>query len=605
MKGDLTEITGFLEGLDKPVLSEERKLQMKNRIMAHVRTTEQGTTGQVSQEGWVINYVRRVAGAVVLTPYQKVSMKERILSYISTAKQSKFAFTGAFDLGKRLVGAFLIVAMVMGIFNFAGGSINVASADSFTVIESLRGEVVVERGDDKYLAYDEMELREGDKVYTGEDGWVSIKFFDDSVVRLKKESVVKIDKLFEDPENNAVTSVEVEVNYGDMWTKVLSLFEEGSSFAVKAGDVRAVAKKASFNVHKDDNESVIEVYSNVVEMQANKEEVKVKSGQKASAQNDGSKVVVASSDSSDNDWVQSNLESDKAHIAKVEEKKNEELRGAVGSLPQSAFYPLKSLKTGVVRFLTFDDIDKQKIDLEAAERKFVEWSVMMKDGEVEQSKAEIVFDEFVAEVEKFKSVVVNVRGNGDKEYADELKAYLKSKVGEAKTFMKAVSPASALYPAKEYLYAAEQASAENDTEKAIIMKKQAAVKLVEVQDLNEVGEKELAKEAFDDYAKVSEKADEGMEALSKEQANEAESALVQVSKDESDLITTIEESEAIDAAIDAAVAAEAGKVAEEKVAPVLPVPIITPVQQTADYGVPTAGTGNNVKLLDPLLNLTR
>jgi len=593
MKEDFTDITGFLEGLDRPVLSDERKLQMKIRIMSHVRTS--------SQTDGVLDYLKRAATSIALTTYQKVSMKERILSYVATAKQSRFAWTGTLDLGKRLVGAFLIVAMVMGFFSFAGGNINIASADSFTAIDGLRGDVMVERGGDKYPAYDEMKLEEGDKVYTGEDGWVSIKLLDDSVARLKSGSVVIIDKLFKDSSNKAMTNVEVEVGYGEMWTKVLSLFEEGSSFSVKAGEVEAVAKKASFNVHKDGDTSVIEVYSNVVEMKGDSKSVKVKSGQKVEVKADGNKVVVDNSVSKDDDWVLSNLESDKAHIAKVEQDSSDGLRNVVGSLPESTFYSFKSLKTGVVRFLTFDDVDKQKLDLDVAERKFIEWSVMMQDGKVEKAKAEEVFGEFVSEVEKFKSIVVNVRESGDNDFADELSSYLKGKISETKTFMKPVLPTSPLYPAKEYFLVAEQASAENETEKAIIMKKQATSKLVEVQDLTEVGEGELANEVLGAYVKVSEEAKEGVSALSEAETVKVETALAEVANDESDLITTIEDVKAVEVANEAEVLAD-----EASKATAVPVTsVVAPVQQTADFGVPVTGTGGETKLLDPLLDLNR
>ncbi|MFA4891281.1 MAG: DUF5667 domain-containing protein [Candidatus Gracilibacteria bacterium] len=593
MKGELTDITGFLEGLNKPVLSEEKKLQMKSRIMAYIRVADRAS--EVSENESVISYIKKVAGLVGLTAYQRVTMKERILSYISTAKQSRFAWVGVLDLGKRLVGAFLIFAMVMGLFNFAGGSIQVASADSFTAIESLRGEVVIERAGDKYLAYDEMELEEGDKVYTGENGWVSIKFMDDSVARLREGSSVRIDKLFENPDNKSITNVEVEVDYGDMWTKVLSLFEEGSSFAVKAGSIQAVAKKAAFNVHIDGQQAVIEVYSNVVQI----EDMKVKSGQKVEVELDSSRVTVADTDAKNDDWVQSNLESDRAHIAKVEESSGEQLKGAVGSLPESALYPFKSLKEGVVRFLTFDDINKQKIDLESSERKFVEWSLMMNEGDVGQGDAEKVFEEFVQEVDSFKSVIVNVRLNGDDEYANELKDYLKNNIAEAKDYLKTVLPTSPLYVAKEYLYEVEQASAESEIEKALIIRKQAASKLAEVQDLAEVGEKDLAEEVMSDYVEVSGGVEENVGALSDgtlsdEEVTEVQGALDEAMEDEKDMITSIEDAAKEDVA-------EVKVVGEEEGA----AKAATIGQQTTDYGIPVLGVGENAKLLDPLLNLTR
>lgn len=587
---EITGISGLMKGLDRPCLSLDSKIRMKSRIMAKISTTPQ------KQSFDVLRGVQGVASGVWLTDYQKLCMRERILSYIETAKQKKFMFGGALSLSKRLVGAFLVFAMVMGLFSYAGGNLNVASADSFTVIEDLRGEVVVERDGDNFFAYNDMELEEGDTVYTGEGGWVSIRFLDDSVARLKEGSLIKLSKLFENSDKGAVTNVEVEVSYGDMWARVLNLFEDGDSFIVKAGGVEATAKKAAFNVHMDDDSAVIEVYSNVVEMKTSSSEgVKVKKGQKAEVKTEEETLVVADAGEVDEEWVQSNLESDKVHIAKVEEQVGEDLKNTVGSLPESNMYPFKSIKTGVVRLLTFDDISKQKFDFEVAQRQFVEWSVMMQQGEAEQDDAEEVFDRYVVEVDNLRGMIANIRANGDEEYADELKAYLDNEIKKTKKSLKSVLPTSPLYTAKEYMNIAEQASAESEAEKTLMKKKQIASKLAEVQDLSEVGEEELAQEMMEDYTEVSEEMDEEIKTLLEEEAQGVESEIAEVERDEQDMITAI---------------ADDVSLVEEEAPVVTTSPVVVPVlqpqqQQTADFGVPTVDTGDGVKILDPLLDLSR
>jgi len=518
-------------------------------------------------------------------------MKERILSYIETAKQKRFSFGSALGLSKRLAGAFLAFLMVFSTFSFVGMDVNVASAESFTVIESLRGEVVIERAGEQYFASDEMELEEGDKVYTGENGWVSIKFLDDSVARLKEGSLITINKLFEDVENQSITNVEVEVAHGDMWTRVLNLFEDESYFMVTAGDMEASTKKAAFNVSMEEDVASVEVYSNVVQTKTMQEveSVKVKTGEKAEVKSE--RVVVAKTGIEDDTWVQSNLESDKAHIAKVEEEVGGELRDTVGTLPESTLYPFKSLKSGVVKFLTFDDVSRQKIDLDVSERKFVEWSVMMDDGDVGQDDAEEIFEEFVGEVESFKAVIENVRSNGDVEYADELKTYLQNKIGNVKNGLNNVLPTSPLYTAKEYLNFAEEASAEGDAEKAVIKKKQVASKLSEAQDLAEVGEEELAVQVLDDYVEETVVVNEEVDALSAVEAREVEEEIADVVEVEMDMIFSMEETtEELNVDIEV----------------VVENPVITPVpQRTVDFGVSATGVGSDMKVLDPLLDLSR
>jgi hypothetical protein len=583
MKKDTNDIAGLIKGLERPSLSVEKKLEMKARVMSHVKSHQK-------QEWRLTDFVSRSVTDVVLTPYAKTMMKERILSYIETAKQQRFSFGSALSLSKRLAGAFLAFLMVFSTFSFVGVNVNVASADSFTVIESLRGEVVIERAGDRYFAADEMELEEGDKVYTGDNGWVSIKFLDDSVARLKEESFITINKLFEDVDNQSITNVEVEITYGDMWTRVLNLFEDESYFMVTAGDMEASTKKAAFNVHMDEDVASVEVYSNVVQTKTMQkvESVKVKTGETAEVK--AERVVVAKTGVEDDTWVQSNLESDKAHIAKVEEEVNEGLRDTVGTLPASTLYPFKSLKSGVVKFLTFDDVSRQKIDLDVSERKFVEWSVMMDDGDVGQDDAEEIFEEFVAEVESFKAVIENVRSNGDIQYADELKTYLQNKIGNVKNGLNNVLPTSPLYTAKEYLNFAEEASAEGDAEKAVIKKKQVASKLSEAQDLAEAGEEALAVQVLDDYVEETAAVNKEVDALSAEDAREVEEEIADVVEVEMDMIFSMEET------------------SEELIVDIEVVtnPIITPVpQRTVEFGVSATGTGSDMKVLDPLLDLSR
>ena len=584
MKKDTNDIAGWIEGLERPSLSVEKKLEMKSRIMSHVRSHQK-------QEWQLTDFVSRSVTDVVLTPYAKTMMKERILSYIETAKQKRFSFGSALGLSKRLAGAFLAFLMVFSTFSFVGMDVNVASAESFTVIESLRGEGVIERAGEQYFASDEMELEEGDKVYTGENGWVSIKFLDDSVARLKEGSLITINKLFEDVENQSITNVEVEVAHGDMWTRVLNLFEDESYFMVTAGDMEASTKKAAFNVSMEEDVASVEVYSNVVQTKTMQEveSVKVKTGEKAEVKSE--RVVVAKTGIEDDTWVQSNLESDKAHIAKVEEEVGGELRDTVGTLPESTLYPFKSLKSGVVKFLTFDDVSRQKIDLDVSERKFVEWSVMMDDGDVGQDDAEEIFEEFVGEVESFKAVIENVRSNGDVEYADELKTYLQNKIGNVKNGLNNVLPTSPLYTAKEYLNFAEEASAEGDAEKAVIKKKQVASKLSEAQDLAEVGEEELAVQVLDDYVEETVVVNEEVDALSAVEAREVEEEIADVVEVEMDMIFSMEETtEELNVDIEV----------------VVENPVITPVpQRTVDFGVSATGVGSDMKVLDPLLDLSR
>ena len=661
MDEDIIKIEKFLERLPKPIFEKGKKMVVRRHLVNQISEIKSGVFGgalnEVLGETLILDAARESVSRISLSYSTKARMKERIISYVSAAKQQKFFLGQAMLFWKRAVSAFMIFVMMMGVFSFMSVDINVALADSFTVIEDVKGGVTVERDGQKQEAFPNMELREGDTISTSADGLVSIRFLDDSVSRLKGDSSINIKKLFEDPSNSALTNVEVEVNNGDVWSRVLNLFEGDSSFVVKVGDISASTKKAAFNVHKDGNEAVVEVYSNVIDMKASAShvdgKVKVKSGEKVVAKRNNRKteVVSVSSGVAEDNWVKSNLEDDKVHIAKVEESKAEEMKDSVGVLPQTTMYSIKSLKTGVVKLLTFDDISGEKLDFETADRKFVEWTVLLKDGKANTDDAKKVFDEFVSEVSNFKDVIAEVRVSGDAKYADELNEYLDNKFSERKEGLKAVLPSSPLYVAKDYLFKAELASAEDDAEKALIEKDHATSQLSEAQDLAETGDQELAAKALDDYAETVVAVNENVQSLPESAKNEVAPVISSAMEQDKDMLSSIQTQDAVvsggdatslvesdattldtkvsavkevvdplakglqeDAAAATIAASKAAtktetspettattNVISENVVPI-PKPVVSlPVQHEVEYGVTVSGSGDNEKPLDPLL----
>lgn len=583
MENDISKITSFLEKAEKPCLDEYARAVVKAKVMKVAKRDEK-----------VIGYVKFASGAAVLSASSKAMLKERIMNEIANQKRS--IFDGAAIVFRKAVSAFLVFAMCIGLFGFMNISVNIAMAGSFTSIENFRGDVFVERGGEKMTVSDDMRLYEGDSVYTSGNGWVSIKFLDDSVSRLKGDSGVLIKKLFRSSENSAITNVEVEVEMGDVWSRVLNLFEDGSDFSVKAGEIEASAKKAAFNVHKEGQESSVEVYSNVVNLKSSSEDKKVLSGQKAVKESTSApKVVSMPSDAAQDSWVQSNLESDVAHIAKIEESRGEALKDAVGALPGSAFYSVKSLRNDVTKLLTFDDVSDAKLDFETAERKFVEWTVLLKDGKATDAEVKSVFDKFITESEKFKGVIAGVRASGDDKYADELKNYLKNKLSERKKDLSTVLPDSPMYVAKSVVFEAEVASAETDAEKTLIMQVQASLKLSEAQDLKQAGEEELSKEAVENYVEASEQIKEEVKTLTEEGKVEVASAVKEALEEGEDALSVFD---------DLPVAGEMGEGSAEVVEPAH-VYNPVPVQKVTEFGVPVAGSGDDEKPLDPSFDLGR
>lgn len=614
MKDDITQIENFLKGLDKPVLSSKAKYSIRDGLVKNIRAEKK-----------LEQFVRNSGRDVELSSVSKALLKEKLMAYVSSGKS--FMWGQFLSYSKRLVGALTLATFLFGTFGFSVVSVKVASADSFTYLEDVAGGAKIYRSGEVLDAYQNMVLENGDKVVTDADSFVSIKFLDKNIARLGGGTTVYLDGVG-GGERAVNTDVKVEVENGVLWSRVLNLVNTDSSFTVKVGDVYAYAKKAAFNVSKNDDEVQVEVYSSVVNVVGSDQtDKKIKTGQSAIVKkaSENTRVNVVSR-VTDDSWVEKNLDQDRIHMAKVEEESAKALKDSAGVLPENPLYGFKGLKTGVIKMFTFDDVASQKVSFESAEVKFLESTVLLKEGKVSATDAEVVFNSYVNEVNEFKELVKAVRDSGDTVYADELEVYLSQKIKERQDDFKAVLPASPMYVAKDYVFQAGVAAAASDVEKTVVKQVQATQKLVEAQDLVEAGDSELAAQVIGDYAQTVSELKKEINALPEEKKAEAASAVVTAIKDDKEMLSSIQNSSqtSLNSQDVTEVAVQVEKLvvdpiannleAEVSVATAVAIVsepetvtavVVAPVQTEGEYGVTVVGTGSTEKLLDPLLNLNK
>lgn len=582
MTDSIEKIERLLERVQKPTFAVRAKKNIKMRLMSRVFSDAKASL-----------YVKEVSSKVVLSPAKRVAIKERLFEIISSVDSEK-VFIGFSSFAKKLVSASVVTAFLMGFVGFVSVDINVALAESFTTIEDVSGNVVVVRDGKSFAAYPDMELFEGDKVKTGNDGFASITFLDDSVIRLSNASDINIQRLFADPLNKTLTYVKVEVENGNVWSRVLNLVDDDSAFVVKAKELYALAKKAAFDVKVEGEEASISVYQHVIDIKTQSNESKVLTGQKVTTTDLDSKVEDLDSVNKDTDWVKENLANDRVYIAKVNEKKKESREETV-----SGNQALQDLKTGVVKLLTFDDVEKEKIDFEQAQKKFIEAEVDLESGKIKDDEAKVVFDEFIGKVDGFKNLISDVRQKGDEVYAAELKKYLSGKLSEHKKDLVSVLPDSPLYLAKKAIMDAEMVSAEDKAEEVEVQAEQASVKLGEVSDLVEAGKTDMAQRALNDYVETVQKSSEGASILPDSEKADVEEKIADIKQEGVDVLSSIQN----DDKEDVVVTKNENPV---EVTSVSTVQVETvPVQQLDVYGVPVSGSGDGEKPLDPLLNVVK
>ena len=148
----------------------------------------------------------------------------------------------------RFLGAVLTLAVfIIGFFNFAFTPYK-ASAAAATTLDEIIGSVVIIRDSQAITVKPGFVLKIDDVIKTGKDSQAVIKFLDQSVSRLSENTEVQISKLFINPLNKTETLVEIVLNRGRLWNRVVNLIDDFSHFQVKAGDTGGGKKKAAFDV---------------------------------------------------------------------------------------------------------------------------------------------------------------------------------------------------------------------------------------------------------------------------------------------------------------------------------------------------------------------
>ena len=94
----------------------------------------------------------------------------------------------------------IILGIVISlVFFLAASERGLAQDDSFGIVKSVSGEVVVSNAQRSISAVPNMKINQGDSIKTGGDGSVGLIFADDTVVALGPNSEIKIESFLFNP----------------------------------------------------------------------------------------------------------------------------------------------------------------------------------------------------------------------------------------------------------------------------------------------------------------------------------------------------------------------------------------------------------------------
>ncbi|TAK03647.1 hypothetical protein EPO34_00590 [Patescibacteria group bacterium] len=204
-----------------------------------------------------------------------------------------------------------------------------------------RGSATVRRADGaSETVTDEALMGVGDAVTVSEDGFATLRWFDDSVSRLSGGAELRISAADYDPEEISETHVEFEVVKGAVWSKAMNLVDADSTFEGRAGDVVAGVRGTAFNLSVTDGSVLVQPVEHALALREDGGTERVVVAGESARFAHGRAGALASmrlsaTDPADakSDWFLKNEALDGQAIAGLASAMRERLRQRVGALP--------------------------------------------------------------------------------------------------------------------------------------------------------------------------------------------------------------------------------------------------------------------------------
>lgn len=487
-------------------LQEVDKARMKSRIMASLGVHE-------LKEGFgfasLIEKVKLLAAEIKPTTYFRVLLKEKLSTLVEFHNRRPFTNIFARAFPRKVFATVAAVILLITIFFNFSVKIPVVEASFVTTLEELNGEVIVIREGQEITPQQGFLLKSDDIVKTGASSKAAIRFLDQSVSRLDENTEVKISRLFINPLNKTETAVELVLQQGRVWSRVINLIDDLSHFQVKAKNTVAVAKKkAAFDVSiSAKGRAKVSAVQNRVDLlvatEKNVVETTLVKGFSAEMKTNvpvAPQILPEKSGSEQDEWISDNLAQDKAYIATIKQENQDNFRDQVNLLPDNPLYAVKQLSENTKIALTFDQVNKQKLILDSAGEKLASVEVLLieqRDGD----RAEALLFDFQSQ---FKSVAdwVKIYEVDHPVEVLEIKAKLKEMLNAYQKQFALILPTDALYGVKQAVARTQVSVASNQAKKTEEKLSQASDKLLEAHDLVEQGNPAAARTQVKAYSKA-------------------------------------------------------------------------------------------------------
>jgi len=366
------------------------------------------------------------------------------------------------------------------------------SAAKVSQVDAVRGTVYVEREGQPISLENGFLVKEGDRLITEADGLLDVMFVDDSLLTLGPDTEVEITRLWADPENEANTSIEVNVESGRIFAQVVNLSPTSSLFAISTekGDFM-VDRKASFDVFVTPELIEARVFSNLMDFEVHTGGVTREGtlGPNLLMQLNGDLVIEEIENlevlKTEDVWVQTNLENHTKYLDRLESFYEARTTQKAGTLPGDAFYFLERGGEEIKLFFSFGEEKQAEVNLNLAEQRFSEATVLIRQGDQETAQELL---------QNYQTTLVDLSGQTP-EYEKNIRATLE----ESQKMMEGFSVDDSIQEARSMVDETVILVVNDEAEKQVVHLETTADRLGLALDLIQIGAYDLAEQSLLDY----------------------------------------------------------------------------------------------------------
>ncbi|MAF20071.1 MAG: hypothetical protein CMI55_00105 [Parcubacteria group bacterium] len=433
---------------------------------------------------------------------------------------------------KKILILFLIVSLIavgIGSVFAMTQEVSIPKLQAFAI--SLKGDVAIRKNNsEEWVVLEKgQELISGDEIKTGQDGQVSINFYDTSISQIGPNSQVRCDELFIDDYNYAKTKVSLIVTTGRVWSRIIKLSDQEAVFEVSSDKTVATVRGTIFDfevtadgmVNINAVEDIVEVSTIKIKEEIDEVTKEKKKEREIIAKVDLLEGLAATIDQRketeelkrieteiipeakrQSEWFENNIENEERFIEEIEKKQAEVIEKIAGRLPDSKLYGFKKVTENIRLAVTVNQEAKEELEMRFASRRLAEAQELVEMGKNELAQEAI--NEFHDKAEQlFEEPEKLEQAGADTEKIEQIRNKINNQINLQENIINHAAPDEVMYDFKRDFEELKIDVAPEENEDFLRFK-QIQERLKEADSVKEQGKEELYHELIEESIKQTE-----------------------------------------------------------------------------------------------------